>query len=1343
MILKHKKILIGGVIAAVTIGTLTGILVPILNKQSQSDDKKKLSSYESLVAKIIAAKDEQEAKNQTMKLYGLELKNDDAILSLGDSVQEQYDAALTLGKYIFANKDDYKIRVYEGKDANALKQLLLVFKLKTATKVSQDNSDANWPTNKIDTSQDEFAFLHTIFKNKFVHGEFENGKLDSAPENFVSNFKTQEYEMLKLYFAFKTATPSQEDFSTYNMANDTNAFAIATIKNYIISLVSETALLSSDLESNILFTPNPGSASEGLAQGTIAFKYGDLEDITKVVKFTYIQGYNIEIADGSEAKVADEIKPADVVFSDTQPPNIAIGGVEVSTKVNDGTRVKVTFTGSNGVTPLVVSQGLGGFTSYQDKAWKIVDGMNGSDFKIATAGALASVYDKNGILSLIYAKIDELLDDTFQAKVRNAVVISNITLTPNNIIGSLLISINLGSNLKEFLISGFSTQANEDSKSVAKVKAAIDGIGAMTKTTSVDIIPVSSPQALDADAFRTLTGLVLPDDVGITLTYTHEGISADGNLEISVVISKETASDSTIFTVAISGINRAKAQAKINSFNALPTLKPGASTKTAKNVIADDLEAPTALDLIITITRVTKSTITTDGSVVMVTITVFSTVADTTARTYNVELSGFMTEATLAEFVASTQTKIDNFNSHPTLKPGASIKTTKNVTANDLEAPSALDLIITITRVTKSIITIDGSVAMVTIRVASSVEGTTAKTYDVELPGFMTEVEFVAFRQTIQTKIDNFIAHPTLKPGASAKTAENVSSSDLEAPLNSDDDLIVIITRVIKSTITANGSVAMVTIRVSSNVEGTTAKTYDVELPGFMTEVEFVAFRQTIQTKIDNFIAYPTLKPRASTKTAKDVTTNDLEERTVLDLIITITRVTKSIITTDGSVVMVTITVSSNVEGTTARTHDVELPGFMTEVEFVAFRQTIQTKIDNFNSHPTLKPGASTKTAKNVSSSDLEAPLNSDGDLTATITRVTKSIITTDGSVVMVTITVSSNVEGTTARTYDVELPGFMTETFVVFVASTQTKIDNFIASHPTLKPGASTKTAKNVIADDLEAPTALDLRITIVKVIPSYLSPDGSIVNVTLKIFSNVKGTIPSFVSVELAGFTKEPIDPSKTLLASFDFVANKPTLKSGVNTKTAVEVTKEDLVLPIVSGLKFEIFEVIKSISTPDGSTVVAFLEVSSVGKPDGEGRDHYRKYYRRGYVKVSGFTVEADPSKQDSRVQVLKDVSKVYKWFLTKLGASPWPFSAMKPSTFGWNISTLKNRAWTQAKHILEPSPALIGYPSPPLPSGVIVHYSFANKKTRRVIIEATISKAGANNKIISFLVKGFYE
>ena len=108
MILKHKKILIGGVIAAVTIGTLTGILVPILNKESQSDDKKSLLSYESLVAKIIAAKDEQEAKDKTMKLYGLELKNDDAILSLGDGKKNQYLAASTLGKYIFDHKDKYQ-----------------------------------------------------------------------------------------------------------------------------------------------------------------------------------------------------------------------------------------------------------------------------------------------------------------------------------------------------------------------------------------------------------------------------------------------------------------------------------------------------------------------------------------------------------------------------------------------------------------------------------------------------------------------------------------------------------------------------------------------------------------------------------------------------------------------------------------------------------------------------------------------------------------------------------------------------------------------------------------------------------------------------------------------------------------------------------------------------------------------------------------------------------------------------------------------------------------------------------------------------------------------------------
>ena len=1155
MILKHKKILIGGVIAAVTIGTLTGILVPILNKESQSDDKKELSNYESLVAKIIAAKNEQEAKNQTMKLYGLELKNDDAILSLGDSVQEQYDAALTLGKYIFANKDDYKIRVYEGKDANALKQLLLVFKLKTATKVSQDNSDANWPTNKIDVNQDEFAFLYTIFKNKLIHGEFKEGKQSNAPEDFVNNFKTKEYEMLKLYFAFKTVTPNQDDFSTYNMANDTEAFAIATIKNYIISLVSGTALLSSDLENNILFTPNPGSASEGSAQGTITFKYGDLENIIKVVKFTYIQGYNIAIADGSEAKVAYEVELDDVVFSDTQSPNIQINNIEVSTKVNDGTRVKVTFIGSNGVTPLVASQELGGFTSYQDKAWKIVDGMNGSDFNIATAEALASAYDKSGILSLIHAKIDELLDDSFQEKVKNAIVISNITLTPNNIIGSLLISINLGSNLKEFTIWGFSTQANEDLKSVAKVKAAIDGIGAVVKITNADIIPVSF-QTLDADAFRTLTGLALPDDDGTTLTYTHEGISTDGNLDVLVVISKGTASDSTTFTVAISGINQAKAQAKINSFNALPTLKLGVSTKTAKDVILSDLIAPSNSDsdLTVAITRVIKSNITTNGSVVMVTITVSSTVADTTARTYDVELSGFMTEVTLAAFVISTQTKIDNFITHPTLKSEASTKTAKNVSTNDLEAPTALDLIITITRVTKSIITIDGSVATVTIRVSSSVEGTSVSEYDVELSGFMTETAFAAF----------------------------VAST--------------------------------------------------------------------------------------------------------------------------------------------------------------------QAKIDNFNSLPTLKSGVNAKTAKDVILSDLIAPSNSDGDLTVAITRVIKSNITTNGSVVMVTITVSSTVADTTARTYDVELSGFMTEVaFAAFVASTQAKIDNF-NSLPTLKPKASTETAKNVTANDLEAPTALDLIITIVKVIPSYLTPDGSTINVVLKISSNVEGTFPSIVGMELAGFRKkEPTDLSKTLLDSFNFATYKPTIKEGSETKTAVEVSKEDLVLPNVLGLTFEIFEVFISSAKPEGSTVVVFLEVSLVAKPERPSgmsdRNYYRLCSRRGWVLVPGFTVEAAASKQNNRVQALKDVSKVLKWFQSRLGASPWPFSEGKPSTFGWNTSTLRNRARIEATHMLEPSPISVGYPPPPLPSGVTVNYNFAVKKNQFVIIEATILKAGADNKVISFLVKGF--
>ena len=1132
MILKHKKILIGGVIVAVTIGTLTGILVPILNKESQNDDEKKILSYESLVAKIIAAKDEQEAKNQAMKLYGLELKNDVSIENLSSEIKKQYLAATTLGKYIFNHKDEYKINVYEGKDLNAFKQLLLVFKLKTMTKASQDNSDANWPTNKIDASQDEFAFLYTIFKNKFVHGEFKEGKQTGLPEGFVSNFKTKEYEMLKLYFAFKTATPNQDDFLTYNMANDTEAFAIATIKNYIISLVSGTALLSSDLENNILFTPNSGSASEGSAQGTITFKYGDLENIIKVVKFTYIQGYNIAIADGSEAKVADEIKPADVVFSDTQPPNIAIGGVEVSTKVNDGTRVKVTFTSSNGVMSLVASQELGGFTSYQDKAWEIVDGMNGSDFNIATAEALASAYDKSGILSLIHAKIDELLDDSFQEKVKNAIVISNITLTPNNIIGSLLISINLGSNLKEFTISEFSTQANEDLKSVAKVKAAIEGIGAMIKTISVDIAPVSF-QTLDANAFRTLTGLALPNDDGTTLTYTHEGINADGDLDVSVVISKGTASDSTTFTVAISGIT----QTKINSFITHPTLKLGASTKTAKDVIASDLEAPTALDLIIAITRVTKSITPSDGSVATVTIRVSSSVEGTSFKEYDVELPGFMTETEFAEFVASTQTKIDNFNSHPTLKLEASTKTAKNVIADDLEAPTALDLIIAITRVTKSITPSDGSVATVTIRVSSSVEGTSVSEYDVELPGFMTETEFA----------------------------------------------------------------------------------------------EFVA---STQTKIDNFNSYPTLKLGASTKTAKDATANDLEVPTALELIITITRVEKSAETLDGSVATVTIRVSSSVEGTSVKTYDVELSGFMTEVEFA---QATQTKIDEFD----------------------------------------------------------------------------------------------YYANQLIVKSKAYIKTASQVKPRDLVAPTPPDLIITFAKVARSSYSPDGSTVTVILKISSNVKGTIPSYVRVECFGFKKEVDNLSKSKIDSFDFLKYKPTIKEGSETKTAVEVSKEDLVLPNVSGLTFEIFGVGKSSTSPDGSTVSIALRVSS------------KLYNRLGYVLVPGFTLEAAASKQSSRIQALKDFSEVGKWFYTKLGASPWPYKKGEYYTYGYYQSNLPNKATIWPTTIRTPSPTTLGFPSPPLPSGVTVVYKpiFMNDRKGFAIIKATISKRGVGSQDIGFMIRGF--
>ena len=519
MILKHKKILIGGVIAAVTIGTLTGILVPLLSKESQNDDEKTLLSYESLVAKIIAAKDEQEAKDQAMKLYGLELKNDDAISSLKGGEKERYDAALALGVYIFANKDDYKIRVYEGKDKNALKQLLLVFKTKTSQVASQANATADWPINKIDIDNDAMAFLYTIFKDKFVHGKFQAAKIEN-PVPAASDFKTKEYEILQLYYVLKAQSPPEDLFNDYNMAIDDKEYVIKKFKDYMMSLLNPTPSYVTHDDLSVEAKMEGAKAASNKAPGKITFKYGGLKEIINDFSFTHNEGYPLEIKTGSESKVANEVRLGDIKFASSVSSDVEIYHVGVSSKKTDGSTIEVTFKSwEDDVNLVIVRQDFGGFASYKTKAWEIVNKMTEGDFDIATVEALASGYDKKGILDKIKAKIDTLgLDQSYVNNVKNAVVIDDITLQPNDVTGSLSFIIKIGDQSKTIgITSGFLTN---DQKAINDVvaefkKATKDGgFNAKNEGTSTNLLIATTLKGSRAIVASTLDGSKTHDELG-------------------------------------------------------------------------------------------------------------------------------------------------------------------------------------------------------------------------------------------------------------------------------------------------------------------------------------------------------------------------------------------------------------------------------------------------------------------------------------------------------------------------------------------------------------------------------------------------------------------------------------------------------------------------------------------------------------------------------------------------------------------------------------------------------------------------------------------------------------
>ena len=385
-----------------------------------------------------------------------------------------------------------------------------------------------------------------------------------------------------------------------------------------------------------------------------------------------------------------------------------------------------------------------------------------------------------------------------------------------------------------------------------------------------------------------------------------------------------------------------KNQNKIDSVittKPLPTIKPGSETKTASQISTEDFVAPSVDDLTFKITAATKSTQNDDGTTATVTIEVSSAVVGTEAKTYNVEVSGFISKAQVAQ---AAQNKIDNVITTkplPTIKPGSETKTASQISTDDFVAPSVDDLTFKITAATKSTQNDDGTTATVTIEVSSAVVGTEAKTYNVEVSGFISKAQVA---QAAQNKIDNVITTkplPTIKPGSETKTASQISTDDFVAP--SVDDLTFKITAATKSTQNDDGTTATVTIEVSSAVVGTEAKTYNVEVSGFISKAQVA---QAAQNKIDNVITtkpLPTIKPGSETKTASQISTDDFVAPSVDDLTFKITAATKSTQNDDGTTATVTIEVSSAVVGTEAKTYNVEVSAFKTE----AFFKNSQDKI--------------------------------------------------------------------------------------------------------------------------------------------------------------------------------------------------------------------------------------------------------------------------------------------------------------------------------------------------------------------------------------------------------------
>lgn len=155
----------------------------------------------------------------------------------------------------------------------------------------------------------------------------------------------------------------------------------------------------------------------------------------------------------------------------------------------------------------------------------------------------------------------------------------------------------------------------------------------------------------------------------------------------------------------------------------------------------------------------------------------------------------------------------------------------------------------------------------VNVNVESAVanDGTTPKTYTVELSGFATtatkapqsQADADAAAAQLKAAADAKIAAanaeivrlanakdftPAIKDGAATKTASKALSSDFTTKTYEGENGIKaeVISSVV-STTTTDGTVATVTVRISSSVAGTTPKTYTVDVHGFTLQSTFEA----------------------------------------------------------------------------------------------------------------------------------------------------------------------------------------------------------------------------------------------------------------------------------------------------------------------------------------------------------------------------------------------------------------------------------------------------------------------------------------------------------------------